>query len=491
MKKILVCCLIAVFFVLAYFLALQFRFKPLEGMVYFNDRLGVIRADSEEFSIAAVSNLVFLDAWTGKVCYYDKEGKRKYVGEEDGQKEKESKEMTHESGRVASTKKDEFTERAGEVFDRLVERDVFSYMERDGFMKQVSDRISGADLFRKIVERGSIERDEARAYLADIYVPLSCRRKPDSDAENLFEDWVNRGIFSECDYDAFMKRIGTQEGAEVLMRKMRKEGFVSKEEADIVMEILYPGSRGIALNMVKADILYDNIRAVSNAVLRGDSREEFLQALKTPSNAIILYSDLLKINEFGLGEAGRGVFLRNLYTYALDELRANRFYDMLVKTNRMDEKNREETLRRIQNPSRMNDFYDFLVKKKGFKEENREETMRRLYPGLHGVLPYADRRPEPGIRVWCRWTGFPDFKMAYKDVNPSALNVAKADAIYSDLVRRGDVKEEKRQKFIKDMENPEAASRLYDDLVRRGLVKEEKRRKFMADFYPGLYGMDW
>ena len=81
----------------------------------------------------------------------------------------------------------------------------------------------------------------------------------------------------------------------------------------------------------------------------------------------------------------------------MDEARANSFYDMLVKTNRMDEKNREETLRRIQNPSRMNDFYDFLVKKKGFKEENREETMRRLYPGLHGVLPYADKRPGPGF----------------------------------------------------------------------------------------------
>ena len=81
----------------------------------------------------------------------------------------------------------------------------------------------------------------------------------------------------------------------------------------------------------------------------------------------------------------------------LDEARANGFYDMLVKTKRMDEKNREETLRRIQDPSRMEDFYDFLVKKKGFKEGNREETMRRLYPGLHGVLPYADKRPEAGF----------------------------------------------------------------------------------------------
>ena len=81
----------------------------------------------------------------------------------------------------------------------------------------------------------------------------------------------------------------------------------------------------------------------------------------------------------------------------LDEARANSFYDMLVETNRMNENNREETIRRIQDPSRMEDFYDFLVKKKSFKEGNREETMRRLYPGLHGVLPYADKRPEAGF----------------------------------------------------------------------------------------------
>ena len=76
----------------------------------------------------------------------------------------------------------------------------------------------------------------------------------------------------------------------------------------------------------------------------------------------------------------------------LDEARANSFYDMLVRTDRMKEGNRQETIRRIQDPGRGKEFYDFLVKEKGFKEENREETMRRLYPGLHGVLPYADRR---------------------------------------------------------------------------------------------------
>ena len=278
------------------------------------------------------------------------------------------------------------------------------------------------------------------------------------------------------------------------MRKMWEREFISKEEADIVMESLYPGSMGVALNMGKADKLYDNIREVSSAVLRGDSREEFIHALKTPSNAIILYSDLLKINEFGLGEAGRGVFLQNLYTYALDEARANGFYDMLVKTNRMDEKNREETIRRIQDPSRMEDFYDFLVKKKGFKEENREETMRRLYPGLHGVLPYADRRPEGRFDVpWMHWTSYPAFKMEYKEDNgnPSALNVAKADELYSYLVKKNGFKEEKRRKFLGDMEDPDKADELYSYLVKKNGFKEEKRRKFMADFYPGLYGMDW
>ena len=79
----------------------------------------------------------------------------------------------------------------------------------------------------------------------------------------------------------------------------------------------------------------------------------------------------------------------------LDEARANSFYDMLVRTDRMKEGNRQETIRRIQDPGRGKDFYDFLVKEKGFNEEKREETMRRLYPGLHGEIPYADRRPAP------------------------------------------------------------------------------------------------
>lgn len=227
MKRLLFPLIIVLLFSLIYFVASQFRFKPLEGMVYFDDRLGVIRADSEEFSIAAVSSLVFLDTWTRRVCFYDKSGKLRYVG---------------------YTKK----------------------------------------------RKNRLKKDEKRK---------------------------------------------ERNGGEI-------ECGIEENDACPVLDTAYAGK-----------LFYGLVKQVEMA-----AEEKNIGGGNTP---------------------------------VLDEARANSFYDMLVRTNRMDEKNREETLRRIQNPSRMNDFYDFLVKKKGFKEENREETMRRLYPGLHGVIPYADRRPGP------------------------------------------------------------------------------------------------